>query len=87
MRKLTFARVFCSWFFLAVILLFINIHTLQSSFLAGLIQSTLGFFLLFVPVYPEQLGWRYDEIFCRRFIRILAVIQIILSFASHIHYY
>lgn len=81
-RKITFAELFLSWFCIALLLVVINGFFIKIPILHNIIVSTLGIILLIYPVYPIGLTAMLTEKKCRLFIRVLAVIEIILSFAT-----
>ncbi len=80
-RRITFAELLVSWFCGALLLTLINGFFIKIPILHNVIMSTLGIVLLIYPVYPIGLTAKFSEKKCRLFIRIIAVIEIILSFA------
>ncbi|MDO4732315.1 MAG: hypothetical protein Q4B50_02195 [Bacillota bacterium] len=86
MKKLSFAKLLCLWFFFALTAHMINGLTLKSSLLASLCTASLGIFLLFCPIYPQRLAYHWDEQKCKAFIRLLAVLNILLSFVIRIRF-
>ena len=86
MKNLTFKRVFWIWFILDLAILFINGATLKSWFLASIVHATLGIFLLIIPVYPVKFKYVYGELKAKKIIRIIAVLQIIVSFMVRINF-
>ncbi len=81
-NKITFWKLLGYWFILALILGSLNMFFVESSILHNLILASLGIILLFFPIYPQNLENKWTAKKCRLFIRILAVIEIILSFAT-----
>lgn len=81
-RKITFVELLVSWFCIALLLTLINGFFIKIPILHNVIMSTLGIVLLIYPVYPIGLTAKFTEKKCRLFIRVLAVIEIILSFAT-----
>ncbi len=83
-RKITFVELLVSWFCIALLLTVINGAFIKIPILHNIIMSTLGIILLIYPVYPMGLTAKFSERKCKLFIRILAVIEIILSFTTAI---
>ena len=81
-KKITFWGLLGNWFVVTLILGLINMFLVKSSILHNLILASLGIILLIYPVYPQNLENKWTAKKCRLFIRILAVIEIILSFAT-----
>ena len=81
-RKITFVELLMLWFCIALPLTLINGFFIRIPILHNFIVSTLGIVLLIYPVYPIGLTAKFTEKKCRLFIRVLAVIEIILSFAT-----
>lgn len=81
-KKITFSGLLVNWFVVAFILGLINMFLIKSSILHNLILASLGIILLIYPVYPQNLENKWTPKKCRIFIRILAVIEILLSFAT-----
>ena len=81
-KKITFLGLLVNWFVVTLILGSINMFLIKSSILHNLILASLGIILLIYPVYPQNLENKWTPKKCRLSIRILAVIEIILSFAS-----
>ena len=79
-RKITFVELFVSWFCIALLLTVINGAFIKIPILHNIIMSTLGIILLIYPVYPMGLADKFSEKKCKLFIRIIAVIEIIISF-------
>ena len=86
-KKITFWGLLGNWFVVTLILGLINMFLVKSSILHNLILASLGIILLIYPVYPQNLENKWTAKKCRLFIRILAVIEIILSFATKTNYY
>ena len=86
-KKITFWVLLGNWFVVTLILGLINVFLIKSSILHNLILASLGIILLIYPVYPQNLENKWTVKKCRLFIRILAVIEIILSFATKTNYY
>jgi len=86
-KKITFWGLLGNWFVVTLILGLINMFLVKSSLLHNLILASLGIILLIYPVYPQNLENKWTPKKCRLFIRILAVIEIILSFATKTNYY
>ena len=86
-KKITFWGLLGNWFVVTLILGLINMFLIKSSILHNLILASLGIILLIYPVYPQKLENKWTAKKCRLFIRILAVIEIILSFATKTNYY
>ena len=81
-RKITFVELLVSWFCVALLLVVINGFFIKIPILHNIIVSTLGIILLIYPVYPIGLTAKFSEKKCKLFIRVLAVSEIILSFAT-----
>ncbi len=81
-RKITFWELFGVWFCVALTLGVINGFFIKIPILHNLILSSLGVILLIFPIYPVNMLAKWTEKQCRIFIRILAVIEIFLSFAT-----
>jgi len=86
-KKITFWGLLGNWFVVTLILGLINMFLIKSSILHNLILASLGIILLIYPAYPQNLENKWTAKKCRLFIRILAVIEIILSFATKTNYY
>ena len=86
-KKITFWGLLGNWFVVTLILGLINMFLIKSYILHNLILASLGIILLIYPVYPQNLENKWTAKKCRLFIRILAVIEIILSFATKTNYY
>ncbi len=85
--KITFWELLGNWFIGTLILGLINMFLLKSSVFHNLILASLGIILLIYPVYPQNLENKWTPKKCRVFIRILAVIEIILAFATKTNFY
>ena len=81
-RKITFVELLVSWFCVALLLVVINGFFIKIPILHNIIVSTLGIILLIYPVYPIGLTAKFSEKKCKLFIRVLAVIEIILSYTT-----
>lgn len=81
-RKITFIELLVSWFCVALLLTLINGFFIKIPILHNVIMSTLGIVLLIYPVYPIGLTAKFSEKKCKLFIRVLAVIEIILSYTT-----
>ena len=81
-RKITFVELLVTWFCIALLLVVINGFFIKIPILHNIIVSTLGIILLIYPVYPIGLTAKFSEKKCRLFIRILAAIEIILSYTT-----
>ena len=81
-RKITFIELLVSWFCVALLLTLINGFFIKIPILHNVIMSTLGIALLIYPVYPIGLTAKFSEKKCKSFIRVLAVIEIILSYTT-----
>lgn len=86
MKKPTFSGVLINWFCICVAAAIINAYTLQSRLLYSICSAGLGIYLLIWPVWPKNLGMYWQEDKCRKFIRILALIQIVLSFLRRVSF-
>ena len=86
-KKITFWGLLGNWFVVTLILGLINMFLVKSSIFHNLILASLGIVLLIYPVYPQNLENKWTAKKCRLFIRILAVIEIILSFATKTNLY
>ena len=86
-NKITFWGLLGNWFVVTLILGLINMFLVMSSILHNLILASLGIILLIYPVYPQNLENKWSAKKCRIFIRILAVIEIILAFATRTNFY
>ena len=85
-KKITFWGLLSKWFVVTLILGLINMLLVKSSILHNLILASLGIILLIYPVYPQNLENKWSAKKCRIFIRILAVIEIILAFATRTNF-
>ena len=81
-RKITFVELLVSWFCVALLLTLINGFFIKIPILHNVIMSTLGIALLIYPVYPVGLTAKFSEKKCKLFIRVLAAIEIILSYTT-----
>ena len=81
-RKVTFVELLVTWFCIALLLVVINGFFIKISILHNIIVSTLGIILLIYPVYPIGLTAKFSDKKCKLFIRVLAVIEIILSYTT-----
>ena len=81
-RKITFVELLVSWFCVALLLTLINGFFIKIPILHNVIMSTLGIALLIYPVYPVGLTAKFSDKKCKLFIRVLAVIEIILSYTT-----
>ena len=81
-REITFVELLVSWFCVALLLTLINGFFIKIPILHNVIMSTLGIALLIYPVYPIGLTAKFSEKKCKLFIRVLAVIEIILSYTT-----
>ena len=81
-RKITFIELLVSWFCVALLLILINGFFIKIPILHNVIMSTLGIALLIYPVYPVGLTAKFSDKKCKLFIRVLAVIEIILSYTT-----
>lgn len=86
-NKITFWGLLGNWFVVTLILGLINMFLVKSSILHNLILVSLGIILLIYPVYPQNLENKWSAKKCRLFTRILAVIEIILAFATKTNFY
>lgn len=86
-KKITFWGLLGNWFVVTMILGLINMFLVKSSLFHNLILASLGIILLIHPVYPQNLENKWSAKKCRIFIRILAVIEIILAFATRTNFY
>lgn len=86
MKKPTFLGVLINWFCICVVAAIINAYTLQSWLLYSICSAGLGVYLLIFPVWPKNLGLYWSEKKCRIFIRILATVQIVLSFLNRMNF-
>ena len=86
-KKITFWGLLGNWFVVTLILGLINMFIVKSSLLHNLILASLGIILLIHLVYPQNLENKWSAKKCRNFIRILAVIEIILAFATRTNFY
>ena len=81
-RKITFIELLVRWFCVALLLTLINGFFIKIPILHNVIMSTLGIALLIYPVYPVGLTAKFSDKKCKLFIRVLAVIEIILSYTT-----
>lgn len=79
--RITFWRLLANWFPVTVILLLVNMFTIKIPVVHNIILASLGIILLIFPIYPLNLEMKYTEKQCRIFIRVIAVLEIILSFS------
>ena len=86
-NKIRFWGLLGNWFVVTLILGLINMFLVKSSIFHNLILASLGFILLIYPVYPQNLENKWSAKKCRLFTRILAVIEIILAFATKTNFY
>ena len=86
-NKIRFWGLLGNWFVVTLILGLINMFLVKSSILHNLILVSLGIILLIYPVYPQNLENKWSAKKCRLFTRILAVIEIILAFATRTNFY
>jgi hypothetical protein len=81
MRKPGFWQVFFGWLVLAAAVYVLNSLTIQNAPAQRCVMASLGVFLLIRPVWPASFAVYYDEITCRRLIRVCAAMEIVSSFA------
>lgn len=81
MKKLSFGKLFWIWFVFALLAHTVNGLTLKSPLLASLSNASLGIFLLFHPVYPQKLVHYWEDKTCKNLMRLLAILNILISFA------
>lgn len=81
MKKIGFWSLLMVWFFAAIALFLLNGFTLKSSLAHSCILASLGTALLFYPAYPPVLEETHSPAWCRRFVRVLAAVEIMCSFA------
>jgi len=80
LKNLTFKKVFWTYFAFDLVMMFLNGATLKSPLLASLCHASIGIFLLFRPIAPENMKCAYGEEKSRKIMRILAALEIIWSF-------
>ncbi len=80
-KKITFKMLLWSWCLIAFVLRFINAFTIQVPILDNIIMAGFGVNLLIYPVYPANMDKKFTEKQCRIFMRIIAVVEIIIAFA------
>ncbi len=80
--KITFWRLLGNWVLFALVLGLTNMFLIKSSILHNLILASLGIILLIFPIYPLKMENKYTAKQCKIFIRIIAIIEILLSFAA-----
>jgi len=80
LKNLTFKKIFWIFFTFDLAMMFLNGATVKSPLLASLCHASIGIFLLFRPIPPENMKCAYGEEKSRRIMRILAVLEIIWSF-------
>ncbi len=81
-EKIGFWGLLSLWLCFAILFGGINVLLLKISLLYNVTLASLGIILLIYPVYPIELTAKFTEKKCRLFIRILACIEILLSFAT-----
>ncbi|MCM1135145.1 MAG: hypothetical protein NC400_06160 [Clostridium sp.] len=86
MKKLSFGKILSGWFVAAVILFLVNSLTLKSSIAHSFILSLLGITLFIYPAYPDLLENKYDKEKCKIIMRVIAAVQVILSFFVQTHF-
>jgi len=79
-KKISFRTFFILWFLGAMVLMLLNGYTLQSSLLQSLIIASLGIILLIHPMWPESMEEYLDEPNCKKMIRMLSAIEIVVAF-------
>lgn len=80
MKKPTFFSVISIWFCLSIVVTVISAYTINTPLITNICAAALGVYLLIWPVWPKGLDGYWPEEKCRLFIRILAVVEIILAF-------
>lgn len=85
-NKISFWNLLCIWFVCSLAMGLVNSFFIKLPILHNIILSTLGLVLLIYPVYPIGLPAAWSDKQCKLFIRILAVIEIVLSFATKISF-
>ena len=80
-RKMTFWSLLNNWFIIVLLIGLINMLIIESSLLHNVIMASLGVILLISPVWPKELEQKYSEEKCKLFIRIVAVLEIMISFS------
>ena len=81
-ESISFRYFMAVWLMSAVALQVFNYLTLESWILELLIQSTWGVFLFLVPVCPQNLVFHYGRAKSRLFIRVLAILWILMYAAA-----
>ena len=83
----TFWRVFWSWMAVVFCASILDAAVLRTPwYFSSLVRAGVGITLLLYPVYPESLEWetKYKKAWsperCRRFIRIVAALEVLFSF-------
>lgn len=80
-QRMTFWNLLGKWFIVVLVLGSINMFMIESSLLHNILLASLGVILLLYPVWPEELEQKYSEEKCKLFIRIIAVLEIVISFS------
>ncbi len=75
-----FKRLLLYWVIFAVAMGLVNSFTLKNFFLHSLIFVSLGIFLLIYPVYTYEMKVKYGIEKSKKYIRLIAIVQIIISF-------
>lgn len=86
MKNLSFSRLFWTWFAICMVLNFINGWFFKISLLHSIYTASIGVFLLIHPLWPKNLSYYWSEKKCRTFIRIIAAVQIALSFMTRMNF-
>ena len=82
-KKLSFATVFLVWCAFAVSMLCINQVLWGSKLLVCITCASLGILLLVNPVYPKIFRNYWSERDCLKFIGIIALLEILVSFGIY----
>ena len=80
MKQAGFWSVFFGWLVFAVAAYGINHLTIQNALLQRCVMASLGVVLWIRPVWPRAFEVYYDDVTCRRLIRVCAAVEIISSF-------
>lgn len=80
MGSITFKKLIFYWVIMVILFNLLNDFTIRSSFLNCLIFASIGIFLLFYPVYTFEMKQKYGIEKSKKYIRIIAVVEIILFF-------
>jgi len=86
LKKLTFAKLFWTWFILDAVVIFLNGMTLRHPLITSIVHSSIGIFLVIHPVWPKAFEQKFSEDQCHNYMRIIGAMQILMSFLMTLNF-